>query len=175
MNKEDRELTFLLVLVLALGMWLGLLASCSPQYHMAKFIKKGGKIKNDTTLVTVNDTIRINGKDSIIVRTVQAVCPEMQAPKTRFETRNERKTKEDSLKYALKTLKEKNAFTIDSLSKVIKLAKINVKNNRIDSREVIRLTKQQVKSETKNNKTLNLALIVVGLITLTILAFKFSK
>lgn len=147
MNKEDKELTFLLVLAVALGMWLGLLASCSPQYHMAKFIKKGGKIKNDTTLVTVNDTIRINGKDSVIVRTVQAVCPEMQAPKTRFETR---------IEYRYKTRVEK--------ARIKYVTKYKTK-----------YIKQQKKIETKNNKTLNLALIVVGLITLTILAFKFSK
>ena len=147
MNKEDKELTFLLVLAVALGMWLGLLASCSPQYHMAKFIKKGGKIKNDTTLVTINDTIRINGKDSVIVRTVQAVCPEMQAPKTRFETR---------IEYRYKTRIEK--------ARIKYVTKYRTK-----------YIKQQKKIETKNNKTLNLALIVVGLITLTILAFKFSK
>lgn len=147
MNKEDKELTFLLVLAVALGMWLGLLASCSPQYHMAKFIKKGGKIKNDTTLVTVNDTIRINGRDSVIVRTVQAVCPEMEAPKTRFETR---------IEYRYKTRVEK--------ARIKYITKYRTK-----------YIKQQKKIETKNNKTLNLALIVAGLITLTILAFKFSK
>ena len=147
MNKEDKELTFLLVLAVALGMWLGLLSSCSPQYHMAKFIKKGGKIKNDTTLVSVSDTVRINGKDSVIVRTVQAVCPEMQAPKTRFETR---------IEYRYKTRVEK--------ARIKYVTKYRTK-----------YIKQQKKVETKNNKTLNLALIVVGLITLTILAFKFSK
>ena len=147
MKKDDRELMFLLVLTLALGMWLGLLASCSPTYHMNKFIKKGGKIVNDTTLVTVNDTIRINGKDSVIVRTVQAVCPEMQAPKTRWETR---------IEYRYKTKVEK--------ARIKYVTKYKIK-----------YIKQQRKIENKNNKTLNLALIVVGLITLTILAFKFSK
>jgi hypothetical protein len=147
MRKEDKELTFLLVLVLALGMWLGLLASCSPQYHMAKFIKKGGKIKNDTTLITVNDTIRINGKDSVIVRTIQAVCPEMKSPKTRYETR---------IEYRYKT----------------KVEKAQVKWR---TKYQTKYIKQQKKIETKNNKTLNLLLIVIGLITLTILAFKFSK
>ena len=158
MNKEDKELTFLLVLAVALGMWLGLLASCSPQYHMAKFIKKGGKIKNDTTLVTVNDTIRINGKDSVIVRTVQAVCPEMEAPKTRFETR---------IEYRYKTIVEKAQVKWRTKYQ-IKYIKQQRKENKVN-------TKFRFKQENKNNKTLNLALIVVGLITLTILAFKFSK
>jgi hypothetical protein len=154
MRKEDEELTFLLVLVLALGMWLGLLASCSPQYHMAKFIKKGGKIKNDTTLVTFNDTIRINGKDSIIVRTIQAVCPEMKSPKTRYETR---------IEYRYKTKVEKAQIKYQ-----IKYIKQQRKADKVK-------TRFRFKQENKNNKTLNLLLIVLGLITLTILAFKFSK
>ena len=154
MRKEDKELTFLLVLVLALGMWLGLLASCSPQYHMAKFIKKGGKIKNDTTLITVNDTIRINGKDSVIVRTIQAVCPEMKSPKTRYETR---------IEYRYKTKVEKAQIKYQ-----IKYIKQQRKEDKVN-------TRFRFKQENKNNKTLNLLLIVLGLITLTILAFKFSK
>lgn len=154
MNKEDKELTFLLVLVLALGMWLGLLSSCSTQYHMSKFIKKGGKIKNDTTLVTLSDTVRINGIDSIIYRTFNIDCPEMQAPKTRFETRIEYRYKKSKDKIVYRTL--------------YRTKKQQVKEN-------ISKDKQQRKIETKNNKTLNLLLIVVGLITLTILAFKFSK
>lgn len=175
MRKEDKEFRILIICALLCAFWIGFLSSCSPQYHMAKFIKHGGKIKPEYIYTERIDSVIVNGETKYIVRvdSVRVDCHEQ--PKTRFEVRNERKTKEDSLKYALKTLKEKNAFTIDSLSKVIKLAKISVKNNRIDSREVIRLTKQQVKVETKNNKTLNLLLIVVGLITLTILAFKFSK
>ena len=147
MQKEDRDFRILIICALICAFWIGFLSSCSPQYHMAKFIKKGGKIKNDTTLVTVNDTIRINGKDSVIVRTVQAVCPEMEAPKTRFETR---------IEYRYKTRVEK--------------AQVKWR-----TKYQIKYVKQQRKIETKNNKTLNLLLIVVGLITLTILAFKFSK
>jgi hypothetical protein len=147
MPKEDKEFRLLIVLALLCAFWIGFLSSCSPQYHMAKFIKKGGKVNNDTTLVTVNDTIRINGKDSVIVRTVQAVCPELEAPKTRWETR---------IEYRYKT----------------KVEKAQIKWR---TKYQTKYIKQQKKIETKNNKTLNLALIVVGLITITILAFKFSK
>lgn len=147
MKNEDKEFRLLIVLTLLCAFWIGFLSSCSPQYHMAKFIKKGGKVKNDTTLVTVNDTIRINGKDSVIVRTVQAVCPEWEAPKTRYETR---------IEYRYKT----------------KVEKAQIKWR---TKYQTKYIKQQKKIETKNNKTLNLLLIVVGLITLTILAFKFSK
>lgn len=145
--NEDREFRILIICALICAFWIGFLFSCSPQYHMAKFIKKGGKVKNDTTLVTVNDTIRINGKDSVIVRTVSAVCPGLEAPKTRFETR---------IEYRYKTKVEK--------ARIKYVTKYKIK-----------YIKQQKKIETKNNKTLNLLLIVVGLITLTILAFKFSK
>ncbi len=45
-----------------------------------------------------------------------------------------------------------------------------------DSIEVVKYkTKIEYKTVTKNNKTLNLLLIVLGLIALIILAFKFSK
>ena len=139
MNKENREFRFLIIVALLCAFWIGFLSSCSANYHMAKFIKKGGIIKNDT--------IRINGKDSVIVRTVQAVCPEMKSPKTRYETR---------IEYRYKT----------------KVEKAQVKWR---TKYQTKYIKQQKKIETKNNKTLNLLLIVLGLITLTILAFKFSK
>lgn len=154
MNKEDKEFRFLIIVALLCAFWIGFLSSCSPQYHMAKFIKKGGKIKNDTTLVTFNDTIRINGKDSVIVRTVQAVCPEMKSPKTRYETRIEyrykTKVEKAQIKYQIKYIKQQR--------------KADIANSKF-----------RFKQENKNNKTLNLLLIVLGLITLTILAFKFSK
>ena len=154
MNKENREFRFLIIVALLCAFWIGFLSSCSPQYHMAKFIKKGGKIKNDTTLVTLNDTIQINGKDSVIVRTVQAVCPEMKSPKTRYEWRIEyrykTKVEKAQIKYQIKYIKQQR--------------KADIAN-----------TKFRFKQENKNNKTLNLLLIVLGLITLTILAFKFSK
>jgi hypothetical protein len=147
MNRENREFRFLIIVALLCAFWIGFLTSCSANYHMAKFIKKGGIIKNDTTLITVNDTIKINGKDSVIVRTIQAVCPEMKSPKTRYETR---------IEYRYKT----------------KVEKAQVKWR---TKYQTKYIKQQKKIETKNNKTLNLLLIVLGLITLTILAFKFSK
>jgi hypothetical protein len=154
MNRENKEFRFLIIVALLCAFWIGFLSSCSANYHMAKFIKKGGKIKNDTTLVTFNDTIRINGKDSIIVRTVQAVCPEMQSPKTRYETRIE-------YRYKTKVEKAQIKYQIKYIKQQRKADKVN--------------TRFRFKQENKNNKTLNLLLIVIGLITLTILAFKFSK
>jgi len=147
MKNEDKEFGILIICVLLCAFWIGFLSSCSPQYHMAKFIKKGGTIKNDTVTFTISDTIRINGKDSIIYRTFDQVCPEMKSPKTRWETR---------IEYRYKT----------------KVEKAEIK---WQTKYQIKYIKQQKKIETKNNKTLNLLLIVIGLITITILAFKFSK
>jgi len=154
MKNEDKEFGILIICVLLCAFWIGFLSSCSPQYHMTKFIKKGGVIKNDTILITVNDTIRINGKDSIIVRTIQAVCPEMKSPKTRYETR---------IEYRYKTKVEKAQIKYQ-----IKYIKQQRKEDKVN-------TRFRFKQENKNNKTKNLLLIVLGLITLTILAFKFSK
>jgi hypothetical protein len=152
--NENREFRILIIVALLCAFWIGFLSSCSANYHMAKFIKKGGIIKNDTTLITVNDTIRINGKDSVIVRTIQAVCPEMKSPKTRYETRIE-------YRYKTKVEKAQVKYQIKYIKQQTKADKVN---NRF-----------RFKQENKNNKTLNLLLIVLGLITLTILAFKFSK
>jgi hypothetical protein len=152
--NENREFRFLIICALLCAFWIGFLSSCSANYHMAKFIKKGGVIKNDTTLITVNDTIRINGKDSVIVRTIQAVCPEMKSPKTRYETRIE-------YRYKTKVEKAQVKYQIKYIKQQTKADKVN--------------TRFRFKQENKNNKTLNLLLIVLGLITLTILAFKFSK
>lgn len=147
MIQENREMRILIIVALLCAFWIGFLSSCSANYHMAKFIKKGGIIKNDTVTFTISDTIRVNGKDSIIYRTFDKECPEMKSPKTRYETR---------IEYRYKT----------------KVEKAQVKWR---TKYQIKYIKQQKKIETKNNKTLNLLLIVIGLITLTILAFKFSK
>lgn len=154
MNKEDKEFRFLIIVALLCAFWIGFLSSCSPQYHMTKFIKKGGITKLDTITFTISDTIRVNGKDSIIYRTFDKVCPEMQAPKTRYETRIEyrykTKVEKAQIKYQIKYIKQQR--------------KADIANSKF-----------RFKQENKNNKTLNLLLIVIGLITLTILAFKFSK
>ena len=49
-------------------------------------------------MFTVTDTIQINGKDSIIYRTFNIPCPELQSPLTRYEIRYQYKTIRDTLK-----------------------------------------------------------------------------
>ena len=83
---------------------------------MTKFIKKGGKIEQTEKTITIIDTIKVNGKDSIIWREIRVNCPELVAPLTRYEIRYQYKTIRDSfetIKYitkykykeAVKTLK----------------------------------------------------------------------
>ncbi len=87
-----------LIFMFLLSIYLFFLISCSAKFHQRKFIQKGGKIICDTTMVTVTDTIRVNGKDSIIYRQVSVKCPELQAPLTRYEIRYQWKTIRDTLK-----------------------------------------------------------------------------
>ena len=87
-----------LVFFVLLSIYLMFLISCSAKFHERKFIQKGGKIICDTTMVTVTDTIRVNGKDSIIYREVSVKCPELEAPLTRYEIRYQYKTIRDTLK-----------------------------------------------------------------------------
>jgi len=154
MNRENREFRFLIIIALLCAFWIGFLSSCSANYHMSKFIKKGGITKLDTVTFTISDTIRVNGKDSIIYRTFDKVCPDIKSPKTRYETRIE-------YRYKTKVEKAQIKYQIKYIKQQRKADKVN--------------TRFRFKQENKNNKTLNLLLIVLGLITLTILAFKFSK
>ena len=88
-----------LVFMFLLSIYLFFLISCSAKFHQRKFIQKGGKIICDTTMVTVNTTIKgKDGKDSIIYREVSVKCPELQAPLTRYEIRYQYKTIRDTLK-----------------------------------------------------------------------------
>ena len=88
-----------LVFMFLLSIYLFFLISCSAKFHQRKFIQKGGKIISDTTVVTVNTTIKgKDGKDSIIYREVSVKCPELQAPLTRYEIRYQYKTIRDTLK-----------------------------------------------------------------------------
>jgi len=88
-----------LVFMILLSIYLFFLISCSAKFHQRKFIQKGGKIICDTTVVTVNTTIKgKDGKDSIIYRQVSVKCPELVAPPTRYEIRYQYKTLRDTLK-----------------------------------------------------------------------------
>jgi len=80
--------------LLAFGIALWLMVSCSPQYHFAKFQKKGGKIecKGDTVIKTLKTTIK--GADGRI-DTITEKVPYIEYM-TRWETRYKYKTLKDS-------------------------------------------------------------------------------
>lgn len=92
-----------------------ILCSCSATQHLNKFYKKGGKIEQVPKVVTLTDTVTINGKDSIIYHKVNIECPE-PIIKTRWKVRFNNKRfldslkvmriqYKDSLRYALRTLR----------------------------------------------------------------------
>jgi hypothetical protein len=97
MKIDYRPLLFLFVsIILAVMLLLGM-ASCSSSYHLRKFYDKGGKLEVKKTEITIHDTLRINGKDSIIEKTIQVDCPEPKAPLTRWQVRYKYKALRDTL------------------------------------------------------------------------------
>jgi len=93
---------YLKISVLLLGaLWivgmLYFLYGCSANYHFTKFLNKGGKIDTISKVVTVEKTIKVNGKDSIIFVEMPLNCPEVQIPPTRQEIRYKYKLKRDSI------------------------------------------------------------------------------
>ena len=87
---------FLLGALYIVGM-LYFLYGCSANYHFTKFLNKGGKIETKTDTVKVQQTIKVNGKDSIIFVQMPFNCPEVQIPPTRQEIRYKYKIKRDSI------------------------------------------------------------------------------
>lgn len=106
----DKLVAFIMACVFAT--LLALLISCSANFHHRKFIQKGGTIQRDTTQLLIIDTIKVNGRDSIIHINHSVVCPDLVSPKTRWQTRIEYKIHRDTLrlerykiKYKYKTVK----------------------------------------------------------------------
>lgn len=94
-----------------------ILCGCSASHHYNKAIKKGLKLEPTNKIITVTDTLTINGKDSIIERLITVDCPEpiIQTKwRVRFDNKRFkdslkifRRMYSDSLRYALKTSKTK--------------------------------------------------------------------
>jgi hypothetical protein len=113
---------FLLGVLYIVGM-LYLLYGCSANYHFTKFINKGGKIDTTERIVTVEKTIKVNGKDSIIFVQMPLNCPEVQIPLTRQEIRYKYRIKRDSIETVRFVTKWKT-----KLVKIEKQAKVKVWN-----------------------------------------------
>jgi hypothetical protein len=120
MSRIYQLLIILIAFTLSIVVLLSF-ASCSDakqaQKGHNKFIKHGGKLSFKTDTLIIKDTIKgIDGKDSIVYRDMQYVCPELQLPKTRWQTRIEYryKTKIEKAqikwqtKYKIKYVKQSN-------------------------------------------------------------------
>jgi hypothetical protein len=99
-----------------------LMTRCSADYHFTKFIQKGGKIDTNERIVNVEKTIRVNGKDSLIILKVPTTCPEVKLPPSRLEKRIEYRLKRDSIETVRYVTKWKTKETI-------KVAKTENKSN----------------------------------------------
>jgi hypothetical protein len=107
---------FLLGALWIVGM-LYFLYGCSANYHFTKFLNKGGKIDTTERVVTVEKTIKVNGKDSIIFVQMPLNCPEVQIPPTRQEIRYKYRLKRDSIETVRFVTKWKT-------KEVVKVAKV---------------------------------------------------
>ena len=108
---------FLLGALYIVGM-LYFLYGCSANYHFTKFLNKGGKIDTTERVVTVEKTIKVNGKDSIIFVQIPLNCPEVQIPPTRTEIRYKYRLKRDSIETVRYVTKWKT-------KEVVKVAKVH--------------------------------------------------
>jgi hypothetical protein len=97
MNIDFRKILIIILGLLWLCLTFTILYGCSASYHFTKFLKKGGKIDTTERVVTVEKTIKVNGKDSIIFVQMPLNCPEVQIPPTRTEIRYKYKLKRDSI------------------------------------------------------------------------------
>ena len=122
MEKLKTLSVFLFWCAILLGViWIA--NSCSPDYHLNKYKKKGGKItcEVDTvkiydTIVTPNDTIVIS-RDSLIIRTHTNVV-------TKYEVKYDYKKFRDSLR-AVKAMYKDSVKTV-------------VKEKRIEGKTIVR-------------------------------------
>jgi hypothetical protein len=98
MKLNYKYISVLLLGTLYVVAMLYFLYGCSANYHFTKFLDKGGKIENKTDTIKVQQTIRVNGKDSIITVLMPFNCPEVQIPQTRQEIRYKYRIQRDSIK-----------------------------------------------------------------------------
>jgi hypothetical protein len=150
------------------------LNSCSDaklvQHHLKKAEKHGGKIVCDTTYIDVPKIVKgRDGKDSLIYVETAIPCKPCQP----CETKREIKWK---YKYDLKQQKLRDAFIIDSMNKVLTN---DIKHAQIKRKSDKNASKQNTKTETANNKTVNIGFIVFGivgsLVLLLLLLYKFKR
>lgn len=167
-------ISFLVALILTAIALTFVFSSCSDarlvEIHLKKAEKHGGKITCDTTFIEVPKLVKgKDGKDSLIHVSTPIPCKPCQP----CETKREIKWK---YKYDLKRQKARDAFIIDSLNKVFENGQ---KRSKIEGKATKNESRNKTKTETANNKTFNLALIVFGivgsLILILLIIYKFKK
>jgi hypothetical protein len=121
MKPNYKHLSALLLGALYIVGMLYFLYGCSANYHFTKFLNKGGKIDTTERVVTVEKTIKVNGKDSIIFVQMPLNCPEVQIPPTRTEIRYKYRIQRDSIETIRYVTKWKT-------KEVVKLAKAKERN-----------------------------------------------
>jgi hypothetical protein len=158
---------FILFIVIC-AIFYGFLFSCSASYHLRKYEKKGGKIEH------VTDTLTYFQKDSVLIRTKDTTYFQYYYtqkdtiikqnvflyPKTRFIQRLEIRRFKDSLKFELKK------YT-DSLRYAFRTHKIDVKHD-----TKVKVSEQ--KTERKKNRSFLFPLVILFLLVIIALAFKFK-
>jgi hypothetical protein len=126
MKPNYKHLSVLLLGALYVIGMLYFLYGCSANYHFTKFLNKGGKIDTTERVVTVEKTIKVNGKDSIIFVQMPLNCPEVQIPPTRTEIRYKYKLKRDSIETVRYVTKWKTKLVKIEKKAEVKQAKVNV-------------------------------------------------
>jgi hypothetical protein len=125
MKPNYKHLSVLLLGALYIVGMLYVLYGCSANYHFTKFLNKGGKIDTISKVVTVEKTIKVNGKDSIIFVEMPLNCPEVQIPPTRTEIRYKYKLKRDSIETVRYVTKWKTKEVIKTNRIEAKAKKVN--------------------------------------------------
>jgi hypothetical protein len=121
MKPNYKHLSVLLLGALYIVGMLYFLYGCSASYHFGKFLNKGGKIDTTERVVSVEKTIKVNGKDSIIFVQMPLNCPDVQIPPTRQEIRYKYRIQRDSIETIRYVTKWKT-------KEVVKVAKAKERN-----------------------------------------------
>jgi hypothetical protein len=126
MKPNYLKISVLLLGALYIVGMLYFLYGCSANYHFTKFLNKGGKIDTTERIVTVEKTIKVNGKDSIIFVEMPLNCPEVQIPPTRQEIRYKYRLQRDSIETIRYVTKWKTKLVkIEKKAEVKKAKKLN--------------------------------------------------
>jgi len=76
-----------------------LISSCAnPSKIHQRAVNRGYEHKDKIITIKTTDTIKVNGKDSIVFRDVKVQCPDYEAQPKRYEVRYAYKIKRDTLR-----------------------------------------------------------------------------